>query len=488
MVIWFFKPNIQKLKEKKDIEGLSKALKNKDPQIRQQAIGALLDLYVFDKSRMPPISKALPELRRNYANIIAEGGVEAVPFILGSFYWGKIDEEEAEEFLLALGSDINSKLLERVNSQALLYWIEQGPNTRDAREFEVVLKVLTKKGDRRLIDLVIKSIEEIKSNWFGKHFLSLIITLSDPLRYFEAKKAIPLLRELLRIGMEKGEYSVVTEVVLSLIKLGGIERQEAIALLKTALKDSRDSPDCYYAAKALQKLEYEPEDVEEKVFMFWARHEKDKIVQMGTTALAALLKLLQKGSVEVVTLVEEIGDKRAVPYLVEMLNKKSLEDWLRRGNLGDAFTIMRALHKLGWRPEEHWHKVLYFTALKDWNGLIQSCEDILPADRKPISLEDIYKSSDPNDAIILRDIIIYCEVHQYEHNEENDPVRTFCYYEREKALTALFNLVTSTKHELPLNCLETLTAFESHAPFSYWLDKKDSYTFHYFAARQKPKG
>jgi hypothetical protein len=421
------------------------------------------------------------------ADFLSNAGIEAVDVILTYVEQGRIAPSEAIDFLLSLKVDINETLLKRINENVLSDSIGGGlKNERDIKVFDVIVHVLTKKGEKRLVGIIMKLLQEIKPDLYEKDLTYLIWSLEKPLKVFELKEAIPWLREVLKIGIEKRNYEAVVRVIDILIKLGGIERSEAIQVHRIMLKEKMDLLEevDYFTLKQLEELGYEPEDVEEKVFMLWWRLKDEEIIQMGTAALPVLWKFLKKEDVRAGKLIGEIGDKRAVPYLVEMLNKKSLEDWLRRGKLGEAFEIMRALHKLGWRPEEHWHKVLYFTALKDWNGLIYSCEELLPDDRKPLSLEDIYKSSDPNDALILRDIIIYCEVHKYEHNEENDPVRTFCYYEREKALAALFNLATSTKHKLPLKCLKTLTAFESNTPDLNWrcAGEKESYTFHFLAA------
>jgi oligoendopeptidase F len=55
-MLWFLKPDIPKLKEKKDLQGLSKAIKHKDPQIRKEAIKALLDIYISEeKENFKPV-------------------------------------------------------------------------------------------------------------------------------------------------------------------------------------------------------------------------------------------------------------------------------------------------------------------------------------------------------------------------------------------------------------------------------------------------
>ena len=46
--MFFFKPNVEKLKEKRDVEGLVKALRHKDPSIRRKAARALGELKAKD--------------------------------------------------------------------------------------------------------------------------------------------------------------------------------------------------------------------------------------------------------------------------------------------------------------------------------------------------------------------------------------------------------------------------------------------------------
>ena len=102
MAIWFLKPNIRKLKEKKDIEGLSKALTNKDLQVRKQAVEALLDLLngwatespekalevlqILEEAHWQPSSEieegAILSLRRQWYKLAEFGDERVIPGLL----------------------------------------------------------------------------------------------------------------------------------------------------------------------------------------------------------------------------------------------------------------------------------------------------------------------------------------------------------------------------------------------------------------------
>jgi hypothetical protein len=175
------------------------------------------------------------------ADFLSNAGKEAVDVILTYVEQGRIAPSEAIDFLLSLKVDINETLLKRINENVLSDSIGGGlKNERDIKVFDVIVHVLTKKGEKRLVGIIMKLLQEIKPDLYEKDLTYLIWSLEKPLKVFELKEAIPWLREVLKIGIEKRNYEAVVRVIDILIKLGGIERSEAIQVHRIMLKEKMD--------------------------------------------------------------------------------------------------------------------------------------------------------------------------------------------------------------------------------------------------------
>lgn len=58
-LLGFFKPNIKEMEKKRDVDGLIKALRNRDSQVRRSASAALV--WITDKRAMEPLAQALKD-------------------------------------------------------------------------------------------------------------------------------------------------------------------------------------------------------------------------------------------------------------------------------------------------------------------------------------------------------------------------------------------------------------------------------------------
>jgi len=449
--------NIEKLVESKDIEALCRATQHSNPQTQMQAIRELLRLsHLLDRSKKEKVK-----------NTIANTGVLALEPIKSALYRGELSgmtELFVEDIILQIGSPA---------SETLLKWIED--YSAGKKIWCVSVEVLTKFGDKRVIDVIIRIIEE----------------------EIELKKKL----EIKSQWTEKNGLLFKNAIYLATHAFTTLSAQEAIPLLLKILKISSDDRDVRrYCLDALEKLGWTPEDVTEKVRVLFSNMKNDRlIIEMGSAAVAPLITFIDTDEYWRATrLLGEIGDKTAIPFLVHELRKKQTD-------IETCISIIIAMVKLGWKPQEHWHKVLYFTGICDWEGLCKSWDEMnLPPDiknivkeiqnRQPLGIEiaRLGESSAPNSAIILRDIVVYLETHKYGLDPQGRCIPDTEYSERshwyeilrEPALRALSTLALSVENLLPLECLETLTWFEEKE-FAKAVQDPNSYTFHYLVTKGK---
>ena len=103
-----FKPNVEKMKAEKDVEGLIKALKHKDGSVRLKAVHALRELK--DKRAVEPLIEAL----RDYGSIEYSGSIR----FLAASALGELKDRRAIEPLVQTLKD-KSKVVRRYAAEAL---------------------------------------------------------------------------------------------------------------------------------------------------------------------------------------------------------------------------------------------------------------------------------------------------------------------------------------------------------------------------------
>jgi HEAT repeat protein len=166
--------------------------------------------------------------------------------------------------------------------------------------------------------------------------------------------------------------------------LGLLGSNEAVAPLAAALTDE-DAGLRQVCAQALDKLNYQPQKVEDRVTYLIAIQAWDKLAKIGAPAIEPLSACLsdqntdvQQGAIEALG---NLGDKRAIAPL-----HAALPDW----NLNAS--LVPALEQLGWKPASDSEQVYDWIGKKDSDHLKQNWEktrkvlldDVSSGDRRKI--------------------------------------------------------------------------------------------------------
>lgn len=107
-IFGLFKPNVEKMKAERDVEGLIKALKHRDGSVRLKAVRALRELK--DKRAVEPLIEAL----RDYGSLEDSGSIR----FLAASALGELEDRRAIEPLIQTLKD-ESKVVRRYAAEAL---------------------------------------------------------------------------------------------------------------------------------------------------------------------------------------------------------------------------------------------------------------------------------------------------------------------------------------------------------------------------------
>lgn len=197
--------------------------------------------------------------------------------------------------------------------------------------------------------LVIKALVEI-----GEPSFIVFRTLGEP--------AIELM--IMKLSNPNGEVRNIAAEAL-----GNIGDVRAVEPLIGALTDERTYVQ-ESAVEALGKIG-DPRAVKPLVQLLNNRDLESSVVQVltkiGEPAVESLIKAIYYPGhtmirTDVVSILADIGDVRAVDPLINALNVKSSYD--RR-------MVARSLDKLGWKPNEDQRGISYWIALENWSRLVQ---------------------------------------------------------------------------------------------------------------------
>jgi HEAT repeat protein len=311
-----FKPNIEKLKAKKNVEKLIKAGKHPDPAVRRESIGALGELG--DKRAVEPLIQALldkdfdVEIRAAQAlgKIGDERAVEPLINILKykSPYYSKEQEAKRANAALALSNFCKSG-----DERAVKFFIQA---LKDATHYDIqktTIEALGRIEDKRAVKLLIQALKDEKLSVrqdVVRILDRLAWTPEDVLErayYILAKQGWLISKEmhesalpgLLQIFSSDCPLSIR---ILAAINLGAIGDKRAVEPLIQALKD-KDIGIRGYAAAALGKIG-DKRAVEPLIQAL-----QDEKIDFRKTAAEALGK---------------IGDVRAVEPLIQALKDKDI--------------------------------------------------------------------------------------------------------------------------------------------------------------------
>ncbi len=133
-----------------------------------------------------------------------------------------------------------------------------------------------------------------------------------------------------------------------------------IDLLAHGTPDSREK-----AAKALDRLHWQPQTDAEKVMYLMAKGDEDEVFRMGSRATVGLSNELRSEHdstrLYAARMLGQIADPAAIPVLVHALADEW--DWVSQA-------AAEALDRLNWQPSTDADKVAYFLAKEDWSRLV----------------------------------------------------------------------------------------------------------------------
>jgi HEAT repeat protein len=381
-ILDLFKPNVEKMKAKKDVKGLIKALKYKrDQDVRRYA--ALTLGEIGDARAVEPLIQALKEenkgIRWNAVGALdklgwkPEDDIEKALYLIAKEEWDKLvklGEPAVEPLIQALkDKDINVR---RGAAETL-------GKTGDARAVEPLIQALKEEnedirrnaalalgeiGNAKAVEPLIQALKDEDryvrryTAWalggIGEPAVeSLILILKDKDNYFRSRAAEtlggigePAVEPLIQALKDKdvdvrkiaaetlgeiGDARVVGPLIQSLkdedgdvrrnaeVALGKIRDVRAVEPLAQALKDE----DCdvrWKVAGALDKLSWKPEDDIEKAYYLIAKEQWDKLVKLGEPAVKPLIQALKDKDIDV--------RKRAAEVLIG-IGKPAVERLIR---------------------------------------------------------------------------------------------------------------------------------------------------------------
>lgn len=339
----WIKPDVEKLKKKRDINGLIKALEYQDDaQVRIGAAKALGQLR--NTSSINPLSQALLDSDLSVRKAAAEalGQLRAIPSLLkacenndgvvrkvavetlDNLGWKPDQGENGARYLFAKGKFEECLALGKVSVDIFI----KALGDRDQNVQEIAAKALGQLGDSRAVDPLINSLGSI-----GQIAAQALGQLGDPV-------VEPLIKVL---GYGNKDMRAQAVGVL-----GQLKDVRAVEPLIKILLD-RDKALREAAAKALDKIGWKPEQGEAAAIYWITKGNFTKCLAIGKSAAPALIKTLADVDHEVreeaARALGQLHDPRAVEPLIRALEKPDQGRWVREaaatalGQLGDARAV-----------------------------------------------------------------------------------------------------------------------------------------------------
>jgi HEAT repeat protein len=334
----FGPPNVEKLKAKADVKGLTKALRyKKDFEVPGRAARALGE--IGDARAVPPLIAALNDehmsLRWDAADALGKiGDARAVEPLIAAFKDGQVPNIKALEHISGPRAvEPLSAALEDERHEVRHAAAKALGKLRDTRGVEPLMAALNRSpdlptiealgmiGDARAVEPIIATLR-IKFNGMRKAAVSALRSIGD-------RRAVePLIAAL------KDESKAVREAAAFALEVIGDPR--AVEALIATLQDENKAVR-WAAVRALDKLGWQP-DRSEKAAAYWiAKLEWDRCIEMGAPAVEPLISALSHAESDLreaaAVALGKIADLRAVAPLIDALNDNP---WQVRRAAADA--------------------------------------------------------------------------------------------------------------------------------------------------------
>ena len=193
-----------------------------------------------------------------------------------------------------------------------------------------IIRILEKIGDKRAIEPIIDILSETDLFTLKQLFGVLSKIDREWVKHEAAKKLVPFLIDMID-SLDK-DLEDLKENCIAL--LAGIGDKRAIEPLVALLKTESDSSMLKTIKNTLKELGWEPENIDDKVFVLLLEKNEDELVKLGEPAIEPLVDIL--------------------------INKETF-----------TWVAVSVLRKLGWEPETFEEKICMFIQNKKYNDSIQ---------------------------------------------------------------------------------------------------------------------
>jgi HEAT repeat protein len=299
----FGPPNIEKMKARRDVEGLIKALTYNHSRIKvvkdqkpATGIGMTLDATMNEHRKRRAVLAELAEISEEAAEALGEiGDARAVQPLIAVL--PVIPEEAAE----ALGKIGDSRAVDPLIAML---------RNKEADERFAAAKALGNLGDARALEPLLDSLDR---NYDSKVRKAIVESLGRMKAARAIDRLIPLLKH-----KEKELADAVAEALASI-------GSPAVESLIAALKDQRWNQR-WMASAVLDRIGWRPDSEEQKAWYSIARRDWEGCAMLGPSSVDPLGAILGNKSeeenirTEVMRVLKEIEDPRAVDMLISVFN------------------------------------------------------------------------------------------------------------------------------------------------------------------------
>ena len=360
-----FKPNVRKMEEKRDVEGLVKALgSSKNNELRMDAAGALERILFIPPKMHETLIKSLSKYLNDPEWKIRGACIETL---------GKIGSGQAVDVLLSL---LNGK-----DSREAIFALTKIHNPRT---IEPLLEKLKKDENR---DLVLPALLEFGDKSVDP--LCHLLTKSDCpssvrcelARAFGKRNEVLAVSALMELIENENEIEICNESIRALGKIGD---ERAIPVLISRMEAGN-----LEAANSLKLLGWQPPKDETGVQYYLLMKDVVHGAEMGEPAVPQLLFALKTSNDEIRNtagmILEKIGEP-SIPYLLAALQD---DDFSYRQR------VVTILVHLKWKPGmDITNGAWYWIAREMWEKLekksIESGADVLPALLGTLNVNNMY--------------------------------------------------------------------------------------------------
>ena len=361
----FGPPNVEKMKARRDVNGLIKALSYKNGDVHRAAIQALKEIGA---PAVTPLIAALKD-EKSYVRAAAAWAL------------GEIKDPRAVEPLIAALRDGDGFMrgtaipaLGEIGAPAVEPLIAALQDKNKEVRWTAA-QVLGRIGDARAVEPLIAALKEECNDvrWNAARALGQI---------GDARAVQPLTAAL------KDEWPLVRQTAAE--ALGQIGDPRAVEPLTAVLQDE-ESQVRQAAAEALDRLGWEPGPAETAGWYWMAKRDWDKCVAWGALGVELLIAALKDRNSEVrrdaIQALGEIGAPAVTPLIAALKDKR---EYVRQaaaealGRIGDAraveplsaalkdvpYAAAQALDCLGWKPGQDENAGWYWMAKHDWKKCV----------------------------------------------------------------------------------------------------------------------